>query len=199
MMTVKRKVLLQIPLGHQRVRSVCFVAGAGTSLPRPVGRLIVATTPPTSGATSLASAQSSSRSQLAVHSDFAFEREGSTKILVSGVEGRSAARQNVLVTTDNRKDHRRWSSDCSKMLLLSATETIPLYLHTAQPESATLRPPGSICAAANASNAPASIRTQPHFALQESAALRPSGYICAAANASNAPASIRTQPHFALQ
>ena len=148
MMTVKRKVLLQIPLGHQRVRSVCFVAGAGTSLPRPVGRLIVATTPPTSGATSLASAQSSSRSQLAVHSDFAFEREGSTKILVSGVEGRSAARQNVLVTTDNRKDHRRWSSDCSKMLLLSATETIPLYLHTAQPESATLRPSGFICAAA---------------------------------------------------
>ena len=70
--------------------------------------------------------------------------------------------------------------------------------HFALPESAALRPPGYICAAANASNAPASIRTQPHFALQESAALRPSGYICAAANASNAPASIRTQPHFAL-
>ena len=148
MMTVKRKVLLQIPLGHQRVRPVCFVAGAGTTLPRAVGRLIVAAPPPATGATSLASAQSSSRSQLAVHSDFAFEREGSTKILVSGVEGRSAARQNVLVTTDNRKDHRRWSSDCSKMLLLSATETIPLYLHTAQPESATLRPSGFICAAA---------------------------------------------------
>ena len=34
---------------------------------------------------------------------------------------------------------------------------------------------GSICAAANASNAPASIRTQPHFALPESAALRLEG------------------------
>jgi len=41
----------------------------------------------------LASAWSSSRSQLAAHSGFAFERECSYKILVSGSEGRAAARQ----------------------------------------------------------------------------------------------------------
>ncbi len=53
----------------------------------------------------LASAWCSSRSQLAAHSGFAFERAGSTNILVSGGEGRTAARQNVLVTTDNSKSH----------------------------------------------------------------------------------------------
>ena len=52
---------------------MCFVAGAGTALPCAVGRLIAATTPPATGSTSLASAWSSSRSQLAVHSGFAFE------------------------------------------------------------------------------------------------------------------------------
>jgi len=83
------------------------VAGAGTTLPRAVGRLIGATTPPTTGTTLLASAWFSSRSQLAAHSGFVFEREGRTNILVSGVEGRSAARQNVSVTTDNRNGRRR--------------------------------------------------------------------------------------------
>ena len=43
---------------------------------------------------------------------------------------------------------------------------IRTQLHLALPESAALRPSGYICGAANASNAPASIRTQPHFALQ---------------------------------
>jgi len=59
----------------------------------------------------LASAWFSSRSQLAAHSGFVFEREGSTNILVSGGEGRTTARQNVLVTTDYRTVHRRWTDD----------------------------------------------------------------------------------------
>ena len=91
------------------VRAVCFVAGAGTSTPGAVGRLIATSSTPSAGATSLASAWSSSRSQLAAHSGFVFERESSTNILVRGVEGRNASRQNVLVTNDNRNDHLRWS------------------------------------------------------------------------------------------
>ena len=66
------------------VRPVCFVVVAGTSVLSAVGRLL-APTP-------LASAWSSSRSQLAAHSGFAFEREGSYKIMVNGSEGRSAVR-----------------------------------------------------------------------------------------------------------
>ncbi len=98
------------------VRTVCFVAGAGTALPGVVGRLFGPTSPPASGATSLASAWFSSRSQLAAHAGFVFEREGSTNILVSFVEGRNAARQNVLVATDYRNAHRRWAADyCKKV------------------------------------------------------------------------------------
>ena len=58
-------------------------------MPCSVGRLIGTSAPPTPTTTALASAWFSSRSQLAAYSDFAFEREGSTNILVSGVEGRS--------------------------------------------------------------------------------------------------------------
>ncbi|MEI8033627.1 MAG: hypothetical protein WCH05_09810 [Chlorobiaceae bacterium] len=47
---------------------------------------------------------------MAAHSGFAFEREGSAKIEVSGSKGRSAARLNVSVATDNRNDHRRWAA-----------------------------------------------------------------------------------------
>ena len=50
-----------------------------------------------------------------------FERKGSTNILVSGGEGRTAARQNVLVTTDYRNVHRRWTAARSK----KATNTAP--------------------------------------------------------------------------
>ena len=60
----------------------------------------------------LASAWFTSRSQLAAHSGFAFEREGSTNILVSGSKGRSAARQNVPVTTDHRNGRRRRPAAC---------------------------------------------------------------------------------------
>ena len=45
-----------------------------------------------------------------------FEREGSPNILVSGGEGRTAARQNVLVATDYRNVHRRWTADCCQYL-----------------------------------------------------------------------------------
>ena len=106
-MSVRRKVWSRTLLASIQVRTVCFVAGAGTTAPSAVGRLVAATTSPTTGTTSLASAWSSSRSQLAAHSGFVFEREGRTNILVSGVEGRSAARQNVSVTTDNRNGRRR--------------------------------------------------------------------------------------------
>ena len=79
-------------------------------MPRAVFRLIAIVVPPSTGTSFLASAWSSSRSQLAAHADFVFEREGSTNILVSGGEGRTAARRNVLVTTDNRTAHRRWAA-----------------------------------------------------------------------------------------
>ena len=92
------------------VRPVCFVVGAGTSAPSAVGRLIATTASPSPGSTALASAWFSSRSQLAAHAGFVFEREGSTNILVSGGEGRTAARQNVLVTTDYRTARRRWAA-----------------------------------------------------------------------------------------
>ena len=77
-------------------------------MPCSVGRLFATAAAPSAGAAALASAWFSSRSQLAAHAGFVFEREGSTNILVSGGEGRTAARQNVLVTTDNKIDHRRW-------------------------------------------------------------------------------------------
>ncbi len=48
-----------------------------------------------------------------------FEREGSTNILVSGGEGRTAARQNVLVATDNRNVHRRWTAEFFLKVLIS--------------------------------------------------------------------------------
>ena len=70
-----RKVLLRILLGLKPVRTVCFVAGAGATLPSAVGRRIAAAAPPATGAAALASAWCSSRSQLAAHSGFAFERE----------------------------------------------------------------------------------------------------------------------------
>ena len=89
MMTVKRKERLPTLWGQQAVRAVCFVAGAGTTTPGTVGRLIATTTAPSTGAAPLASAWSSSRSQLADHSGFAFERECSANILVSGGEGRA--------------------------------------------------------------------------------------------------------------
>ena len=47
------------------VRTVCFVAGAGTALPSSVGRLLGTAPPQTTGITTLASARSSSHSQLA--------------------------------------------------------------------------------------------------------------------------------------
>jgi len=59
--------------GLQPVRAVLFVAGAGATTPCSVGRRFAAGAPPTTGATTLASALSSSRSQLAAHSGFAFE------------------------------------------------------------------------------------------------------------------------------
>ena len=91
MMTVKRKERLPTLWGQQAVRAVWFVAGAGAALPGSVGRLFATTTTPSTVTSSLASAWSSSRSQLADHSGFAFERECSANILVSGGEGRSAA------------------------------------------------------------------------------------------------------------
>ena len=59
------------------VRTVCVVVGAGTPSPSSVGRLIAAATAPTAGTSTLASAWFSSRSQLAAHAAFAFEREWS--------------------------------------------------------------------------------------------------------------------------
>ena len=59
------------------VRPVFFVAGSGTTLPSSVGRLIGSTPPPATGPAPLASAWFSSRSQLAAHAAFAFEREWS--------------------------------------------------------------------------------------------------------------------------
>ena len=59
------------------VRTVCFVAGAGVA--SPVGRLMVAASPQAVGATALASAWSSSRSQLAAHAGFVFERGGNNE------------------------------------------------------------------------------------------------------------------------
>lgn len=106
MTNVRRKAWLRIPLDRKPVRTVCFVAGAGATAPGAVGRILGATAPPMAGTTLLASAWSSSRSQLAAHSGFDFERQGRTNILVSGVEGRNAARQNVLETTDYRNDHQ---------------------------------------------------------------------------------------------
>jgi len=91
MMTVKRKERLPTLWGQQAVRTVCFVVVAGATLLCSVGRLFATTTTPSTVTSSLASAWSSSRSQLADHSGFAFERECSANILVSGGEGRSAA------------------------------------------------------------------------------------------------------------
>ena len=56
------------------VRPVCIVAGATT--PGSVIYLLTTSATPTPGTTSLASAWSLSRSQLAAHSGFAFGREG---------------------------------------------------------------------------------------------------------------------------
>ena len=92
------------------IRAVLYVAGAGTTSPGAVGRIVGAAAPPVAGSTLLASAWSSSHSQLAAHSGFAFEREGGANIEVSGSKGRSAARLNVSVATDNRNDHRRWAA-----------------------------------------------------------------------------------------
>ncbi len=92
------------------IRTVFYVAGAGTTSPGAVGRIVGAAAPPVAGSTLLASAWSSSHSQLAAHSGFAFEREGGANIEVSGSKGRSAARLNVSVATDNRNDHRRWAA-----------------------------------------------------------------------------------------
>ena len=92
------------------VRTVCIVVGAGAAAPSAVGRLFATAAAPSAGAAALASAWYSSRSQLAAHAGLVFEREGSTNILVSGGEGRTAARQNVLVTTDYRTARRRWAA-----------------------------------------------------------------------------------------
>ena len=71
------------------------MAGAGTAAPGAVGRRIAAAPPPTTGATSLASAWCSSRSQLAAHSGFAFElKRSKNKVEESGSKGRSAAHLN---------------------------------------------------------------------------------------------------------
>jgi hypothetical protein len=56
-----------------------------------------------------------------------FEREGSTNILVSGGEGRTAARQNVPVTTDYRNVHRRWTADFFLKVLISCRVIKPVY------------------------------------------------------------------------
>ncbi len=55
-----------------------------------------------------------------------FERQGSTNILVSGSKGRSAARQNVLVRTDHRNDHRRWSADIFEKVSIQADWSVSL-------------------------------------------------------------------------
>lgn len=70
MTNARQKGLLKIPVGQRqkRIRTVSFVAGAGTSMPGTVGRRFGPTSPPTSGTTMWASARSSSRSQLAAHS-----------------------------------------------------------------------------------------------------------------------------------
>ena len=59
-----------------------------------------------------------------------FEREGSTNILVSGGEGRTAARQNVLVTTDYRNVHRRWTAAWSKKAANTALPAFSLLIAT---------------------------------------------------------------------
>ena len=76
-----------------------------------------------------------------------FEREGSTNILVSGGEGRTAARRNVLVTTDYKIDHRRWSAVCHKKQYCLPNLHYHLVLdHTAQPPArhCTPSPPSNI-------------------------------------------------------
>ena len=67
---VYRTMVASAEQGHQSwVRTVSFVAGAGTTTPRTVGRLIGTTTLPTTGTTTLASAWFSSRSSKAKSDD----------------------------------------------------------------------------------------------------------------------------------
>jgi len=73
MTSVRHQARCRTLSGLQPVRTVSFVAGAGASLPGAVGRPVAAAAPPATGTPMLASALSSSRSQLAAHSGFAFE------------------------------------------------------------------------------------------------------------------------------
>ena len=73
MTSVKHQARCRTLPGLQPVRTVYFVAGAGTTAPSTVGRRFAAGAPPAAGAALLASAWCSSRSQLAAHSGFAFE------------------------------------------------------------------------------------------------------------------------------
>ena len=69
-MSARRKVRLKIPLALKPVRTVSCVVATGTALRGPVARLIATSIPPATASRMLASAWSSSRSQLAAHFDF---------------------------------------------------------------------------------------------------------------------------------
>ena len=78
---------------------------------------------------------------------------------MSGSKGRSAARQNVLVTTDYRNDHRRWSAACRKKLAIAALPAcrspVKLLIPSAQSRFLPASPPG------RAKSAPSLLRSKP--------------------------------------
>ena len=87
--SARRKVRLKIRLAPKPVRAVSCVVAAGTAMRGAVGRLIATAAPPAAAAAMLASAWSSSRSQLAAHSVLYFEQERADKRVENGSEGRA--------------------------------------------------------------------------------------------------------------
>ena len=84
-----RKVRLKIRLAPKPVRTVSCVVATGTAMRGAVARLIATTIPPATATRLLASAWSSSRSQLAAHSALYFEQERADKRVENGSEGRA--------------------------------------------------------------------------------------------------------------